>query len=121
MRLIGRKAYFASKTEVHSYFIPHTFMVKNKKSSASQNTGSLGSFDSAVSQVVQDWIELSRKYKGKPGEARVLDIVKHNGKYYFVDDRLKELRNVEDFMDTIKFKTPGELFSFRLNECFRVT
>jgi hypothetical protein len=74
-----------------------------------------------VPRVVQEWIELSRKYKGNPGEARVLDIVKHNGKYYFVDDRMKELRNVEDFMDVIKFKTAGELMSCRINDCIQVT
>ena len=74
-----------------------------------------------VSPVVEEWIRLSRRYKGEPAQARVLDIVKHCGGYYFVDDRLKELRNVEDVMDTIKFKTHGELMHFRMNECLPVT
>ncbi len=71
----------------------------------------------AKSETVQKWIELSRQYTGKPGEARVLPIALYQGKYYFVDDRLRQLRNVEDFSDSISFKTSGELFSFKCNEC----
>lgn len=87
------------------------------------STGSAGDPTSfpPVSQVIEEWIALSRKYGGKPGEARVLDIVKHNDRHYFVDDRLKELRNVENFMDVIKFQSSGELLHFRLNDCIKVT
>lgn len=74
-----------------------------------------------IPRIVQDWVDAWRQQKGEPGEARVLDIVKRKGSYYFIDDRLKELRNVEDFMDTIKFASSGELMHFRRNECLQVT
>ena len=75
----------------------------------------------ANSKIVDQWIELSLKHGGPVGTARVLPIVKHNGKHYFVDERCRELRNVEDFNDSIKFKTDGELFSFKMNECTFIT
>ena len=75
----------------------------------------------ANSEIVDQWIETSLKHAGKPGEAGPLRIVKHNGKHYFVDERCRELRNVEDFSDSIKFKTDGELFSFKMNECTIIT
>ncbi len=75
----------------------------------------------APSENVKHWIELSRRHGGEPGQARVLPIVQHKSKYYFVDDRLRQLRNVEDFNDSINFKSSGELLSFKLNDCQVIT
>ncbi|QEG20998.1 hypothetical protein [Mariniblastus fucicola] len=70
---------------------------------------------------IKQWIELSRQHGGKPGEARVLPIARHKSKYYFIDDRMRQLRNVEDFNDSISFKTNGELLSFKMNQCSIIT
>jgi hypothetical protein len=73
------------------------------------------------SEHVKRWIELSQQHGGTPGQARVLPIVRHESKFYFVDDRCKQLRNVEDFNDSINFKTNGELLSFKMNKCSIIT
>jgi hypothetical protein len=73
------------------------------------------------SENVKRWIELSRQHGGAPGQARVLPIVRHESKFYFVDDRCKQLRNVEDFNDSINFKTNGELLSFKMDKCSIIT
>ncbi|MDZ7760058.1 MAG: hypothetical protein U5L00_07375 [Desulfovermiculus sp.] len=44
--------------------------------------------------------------------ARQLPIVHVNGKDYFVDKRLQELRNTRDFMDAIRFRDAQELDTF---------
>ena len=90
------------KFEVHTYFFPNFFMPR--------------------SELVQAWIEESLKYPPKePGGAGALRIVQYKDKYYFVDERCRQLRNVEDFMDQIKFATAGEMLSFKLNECQQIT
>ena len=74
------------------------------------------------SELVQAWIEESLKYPPKePGGAGALRIVQYKDKYYFVDERCRQLRNVEDFMDQIKFATAGELLSSKLNDCQQIT
>ena len=75
----------------------------------------------AKSELVNQWIEQSLKHGGHAGTARALPIVRHQGKYYFVDERCREMRNVEDFSDSIKFATNGELLSFKMNECSIIT
>ena len=32
-----------------------------------------------------------------------LPVMKYKGKYYYVDNRLKQARNINDFMDAIEF------------------
>ena len=73
-----------------------------------------------ISPLVQHWIDLSRKYSGEPGQARVLDIVKYLREYYFVDDRLLELRNVENIMDTRRFNSHDELMHFCRTMCIQI-
>ena len=74
------------------------------------------------SEIVNAWIEESLKYPPKePGGAGALRIVECKGKYFFVDERCRQLRNVDDFMDQIQFATSGELLSFKLNECQQIT
>ena len=46
---------------------------------------------------------------------RQLPIVQVNGKDYFVDRRLLELRCVHDFMDNIRFRDDQELDEFVAN------
>lgn len=75
----------------------------------------------AHSKLVDQWIEQSLNHGGPTGTARALPIVRHNGKHYFVDERCRQLRNVEDFSDSINFKTNGELLSFKMNECSIIT
>ena len=102
MRLILIETYFRNSAEVQTYFFPHFSMTR--------------------SEIVNSWIEESRKNPPKePGGAGALRIVESKGKYYFVDERCRQLRNVEDFMDQIQFKTSGELLSFKLNECQQIT
>jgi len=79
-------------------------------------------FHMARSKLVRAWIEESRKYPPKePGAAGALRIVKHKGKYFFVDERCRQLRNVDDFMDQIQFASSGELLNFQERECQQIT
>src|SRR5689334_19522580 len=52
--------------------------------------------------VVRRWVELSRRYRENPNGPRVLPIVKVGDEHYFVDERLRQLRNVtkaDDFQN----------------------
>lgn len=49
--------------------------------------------------VFEDYIDRI----GFKNGAGILPRIKINGKWYFVDMRLREFRNVDDFNDSIKF------------------
>ena len=44
--------------------------------------------------------------------ARLLSTVHINGTAYFIDERIHELRNVNDPMDQFRFETAGDLLVF---------
>jgi hypothetical protein len=44
--------------------------------------------------------------------ARMLPKVHINGKTYFIDERLHELRNVDNPMDLLRFETDGDMTVF---------
>lgn len=50
--------------------------------------------------VFEDYIERI-VYKNGGG---MLSRIKINGKWYFIDERLKEFRNVDDFSDSMRFE-----------------
>ena len=69
----------------------------------------------SVPQTVQNWLELRQKHLQNPDSTpRVLPIVKIGPAWYFVDERLRELRNVADAMEAWRFETQGDLLSFVL-------
>ena len=47
--------------------------------------------------------------------ARMLATVHINGTPYFIDDRIHELRNVNDPMDLYRFETDGDMLVFSAN------
>lgn len=49
--------------------------------------------------VFEDYIDRINLKNG----ASMLPRIKMNGKWYFVDMRLREFRNVDDFSDSIRF------------------
>ena len=51
----------------------------------------------------------------------MLPILWHKDKYDFLDERMRQLGNVEDFNDSINFDKAGARFSFRMNECQQIT
>lgn len=66
----------------------------------------------APSPTVAVWIELSRKYKQNMTGPRVLPIAELRGTYYFVDERLHQLRNIADPADFIDFETDGDMLIY---------
>lgn len=44
--------------------------------------------------------------------ARFLSTVHINGATYYIDERLHELRNVDDPMDQLRFETAGDMLVF---------
>jgi hypothetical protein len=44
--------------------------------------------------------------------ARILPTVRISGTTYYIDERLHELRNVDDPMDQLRFETDGDLLVF---------
>lgn len=61
---------------------------------------------------VKRWIELSRQYRDNPTGPCVLPIVKFGEKHFFVDERLRQLRNVENADEWLDFETDGDLLVF---------
>jgi hypothetical protein len=63
----------------------------------------------ATPRLVRHWLTLRKEYERQlehnpnPSMPRVLPIVKIGRKWYFVDDRLKENRNVLDPTDIQKW------------------
>ena len=52
--------------------------------------------------IIAQWQQLAERSKHDPTLPRVLPIVKIGRKHYFVDERLRQLRNVKnphDYMD----------------------
>lgn len=62
--------------------------------------------------TVEQWIELSRRYRENPTGPHVLPIAKVGDKHYFVDERLRQLRNVTNFADSLDFESDGDLLVF---------
>ena len=61
---------------------------------------------------VTHWIELSRRYRTNPVGPRVLPIVKVGKTHFFVDERLCQIRNVENADDRLDFESDGDLLVF---------
>ncbi len=61
---------------------------------------------------VKHWIELSRRYRTSCVGPRVLPIVKVGKTYFFVDERLCQIRNVENADDCLDFETDSDLLVF---------
>jgi hypothetical protein len=56
----------------------------------------------AIPRLVQHWLQLRKQYEDHPDATpRVLPIVKIGPKWYFVDERLHERRNVLDPNDRL--------------------
>ena len=62
--------------------------------------------------IVARWIELSRKFRENATGPRVLPIAKIGEAYYFVDERLRQLRSVTNPDEFRDFETDGELLAF---------
>ena len=62
--------------------------------------------------VVRRWIELSRRYRENPIGPRVLPIVKVGDEHYFVDEQLRQLRNVAKGDDYQDFDSDGDMLAF---------
>jgi hypothetical protein len=62
--------------------------------------------------TVARWIELSRKFRKNSSGPRVLPIAKIGEAYYFVDERVRQLRNVVRPDDFVDFETDGELRAY---------
>jgi hypothetical protein len=61
---------------------------------------------------VERWIELSRRYRDNPTGPCVLPIVKVGEEHYFVDERLRQLRNVKNVDEWMDFESAGDLLVF---------
>lgn len=61
---------------------------------------------------VEQWIELARRYRENPSGPRVLPIAKVGDNHYFVDERLRQLRNVTNVSDCLDFESDGDLLVF---------
>jgi hypothetical protein len=62
---------------------------------------------------VARWLKLAKQSKQNPDGPRVMPVVKINGKWYFVDERLHELRNVQNPCDAKRFHDQNELQEYR--------
>ena len=63
-------------------------------------------------ETIAHWIELSRKYPKVDGGPGVLPITKIGEAYYFIDVRMKQLRNVVDPSKFFGFRTGDDLTMF---------
>lgn len=61
---------------------------------------------------VERWIELSRRYRENPTGPCVLPIVKVGKRHFFVDERLRQLRSVENADEWLGFESDGDLLVF---------
>jgi hypothetical protein len=68
---------------------------------------------SKVPSDVARWLKLAERSKHNPDDPRVLPIVKIKQKWYFVDERLHELRNVQNPDDTKRFRDQNDLQEYR--------
>jgi len=67
----------------------------------------------AVPAIVQHWIDLRKYSEEHPSSClRVLPITQFDDRWFFIDARLHELRNVENPADTIRFETDADLAVF---------
>ncbi len=66
----------------------------------------------SLDPAVRRWIELSRRYRENPSGPRVLPIVKVGNEHYFVDERLRQLRNVANADDFQNFDSDGDMLAF---------
>lgn len=53
--------------------------------------------------IIARWLNLAERSKHDPTLPRVLPIVKIGGTYYFVDERLRQIRNVKDPHDFVNW------------------
>lgn len=53
--------------------------------------------------IIARWLTLAEQSKHDPTLPRVLPIVKIAGTYYFVDERLRQIRNVKDPHDFVNW------------------
>lgn len=71
-----------------------------------------------VPKIVQQWVDLRAEFERRlqsgrdPRMARILPIAKISRTWYFVDERLRQLRNVTDPADFLDFESDGDLLIY---------
>ena len=74
-----------------------------------------------MSDLVRDWVDMSLEDPKSGSGTGVCPIVRHNGKYYFFDERLRELRYIEPPCESIRFPDRTSMEYFVEDHCQQIT
>jgi hypothetical protein len=67
-----------------------------------------------MTENVKRWIEEAHESQKHPEKAQVLPIVSIDGQYYFVDVRMKSVRNIDNLLDILDFDSQNDLIRYTL-------